>query len=74
VPVDDTRLDEAFKSVEENLMNMSKVLGSLYFSSLANQQQQQQQTAAGTSNQLLQIPSQPYHQHQSSSSVRIRNN
>ena len=68
MPIDDNVLDNAFKNVEDNLMSLSKLLSSLYFSSLAVSQQQQQQN---NTNSFLQPPNQPNHQQQSSSSVRF---
>ena len=76
MPADDNIIENVFKSVEDNLMGLSKLLSSLYFQSLVGQQQQQQTAIpqstmqASGGNNLLQPPQfQPQHSHQASSSV-----
>lgn len=39
---DESQIDNNFKQVEDSLMNLSKVLGSLYLANLSNSTQQQQ--------------------------------
>lgn len=62
--VDDSIIDNHFKQVEDSLMNLSKVLSSLYLSTLSN---------TNSSNNML-TPNPPNyvnHQQQPSSSVSI---
>lgn len=64
--IDDLQLDNSFRQVEENLMNLSKILGSLYICTLST----------NTTNSSNNLPVQtssfvPHHQPHQSSVVLI---
>ena len=66
--IDDSLIDNQFKQVEDGLMNLSRVLSSLYLSSLTNSTNSSSTTV---SNQIPSVPQQNQQQTSLSSVILI---